>query len=51
MSHIFYKGFYEFSRLRRELDFNVTAILEGTHRAMRIAQSREVELLERNLIF
>ena len=51
MSSIFYKGFHEFICLRQELDSNTTAILEGTHRAMRIAQSREIELLERNLSF
>lgn len=51
MSSIFYVGFNEFTRLRQELGSNPKAILEGTHRAMRIAQSREADLLERNLSF
>ncbi|MBW5803064.1 protein TolQ [Coxiella endosymbiont of Ornithodoros amblus] len=51
MSSIFYAGFTEFTRLRQGLGSNPKAILEGTYRAMRITQSREADLLERNLSF
>ncbi|MBT8506610.1 protein TolQ [Coxiella-like endosymbiont of Rhipicephalus sanguineus] len=48
---IFFAGLNEFSRLRQESHPNPEAVLEGTQRAMRIAQRREVDFLERNLNF
>ena len=51
MSIIFYSGFNEFTRLQYELSTNPKAILDGTHRAMRITKNRKVDVLERNLSF
>ena len=48
---IFFAGFNEFSHLQQESHSNPEAILEGTQRAMLIAQRREVNFLERNLNF
>ncbi|MFT5759349.1 MAG: biopolymer transport protein TolQ [Alteromonadaceae bacterium] len=48
---LFVAGFKEFARLRKS---NITAsseIVDGTHRAMRVALSREVDSLEANLPF
>lgn len=45
---IFHAGFKEFLRLR-QLNFSPAAILEGSERAMRIADSKEVDHLEQNL--
>ena len=51
LSSIFYAGFNEFTRLHQELKTHPHAVLEGTQRAMRIAQTRETDFLERNLNF
>lgn len=48
---IFFSGFNEFSHLRQESHLNTKSILEGTQRAMRIVERREVDFLERNLNF
>lgn len=48
---IFFAGFNAFFRLKQESNPTKEAILEVTQRAMRIAQRREVDFLERNLNF
>ncbi len=50
MEHIFEAGFAEFARLRKQSDAPVQ-IVEGARRAMRVAQIREVDRLEENLVF
>ncbi|MCG8325229.1 MAG: protein TolQ [Thiotrichales bacterium] len=51
MEKIFEAGFKEFARLRKQENIDPKAILEGSQRAMRIALSREIEILETNLSF
>lgn len=51
MAGIFYAGFREFVRLRRQGGITPGAIIEGVQRGMRIAQSREVDKLELHLNF
>ncbi|WP_455203585.1 protein TolQ [Kaarinaea lacus] len=51
MSLIFESGFKEFVRLRKNERADPTAVLEGAHRAMRIALSRETDRLETSLPF
>lgn len=47
---IFENGFREFARARKaELDNN--AVVRSAHRAMKVAMSREIEMLEHNLPF
>lgn len=46
---IFYAGFREFARLRNHHETDQSAILNGAQRAMRIAHSRQVDHLEKNL--
>jgi len=48
---IFRAGFTEFTRLHQQSNTKPEAVMEGTQRAMRIAQVRESENLERNLSF
>ncbi len=48
---IFRAGYKEFSRLRQQEKIDVDAIMEGTHRAMRVALAREQEQLDENLPF
>jgi hypothetical protein len=48
MQSIFESGFGEFSRLR-QLASPADQLLEGARRAMRVAQLRELDRLERNL--
>ncbi len=50
MERIFSAGYSEFGRLRRQTN-SADIIMEGAHRAMRIAVSREQENVERNLTF
>lgn len=51
MSTIFYAGFNEYTRLRQQSSTSPEAVMEGTQRAMRIAQTREAESLEQHLAF
>jgi biopolymer transport protein TolQ len=51
MERIFHSGFKEFARLRNQAGIEVNAILDGSERAMRIALSREIDLLEVHLSF
>jgi len=48
---LFVAGFKEFARLRKSNIGSSTEIIEGTHRAMRVALSREVDQLEIHLPF
>jgi biopolymer transport protein TolQ len=49
MSAIFVSGFREFSRLRHQVGISGAHLLEGSRRAMRVAQLRETDRLEQNL--
>jgi biopolymer transport protein TolQ len=48
---LFVAGFKEFARLRKSNINTPQAVVDGTHRAMRVALSREVDYLETNLPF
>ena len=48
---LFIAGFKEFARLRKSNIDNPQIIIDGTHRAMRVALSREVDSLETHLPF
>ena len=48
---LFVSGFKEFARLRKSNINSPQAIVDGTHRAMRVALSREVDQLELHLPF
>lgn len=48
---IFRAGFKEFSRLRQQSAADPEAVMVGVQRAMRVAQSKEEEALERHLPF
>jgi len=51
VEQIFRAGFKECSRLRQQPGVDPEAVMEGVARAMRVAISREEELLEQNLPF
>ncbi len=51
MERIFHSGFKEFARLRAQSGIEASAILDGSERAMRIALSREIDMLEAHLSF
>lgn len=51
MESIFESGFKEFARLRKQSNARPMAVVEGAHRAMRVALARELEDLETNLSF
>ncbi len=51
MERIFHSGFKEFARLRGQSGIAAAAVLDGSERAMRIALSREIDLLELHLSF
>lgn len=48
---LFVAGFKEFARLRKSNINSPQVIVDGTHRAMRVAMSREVDSLETHLPF
>ena len=48
---LFVAGFKEFARLRKSNINSPQAVVDGTHRAMRVALSREVDALETHLPF
>jgi len=48
---LFVAGFKEFARLRKSHIDNPQTVIDGTHRAMRVALSREVDSLEIHLPF
>jgi len=49
MASVFVSGFREFSRLRQQVGIGGAQLLEGTRRAMKVAQLRETDRLEQNL--
>jgi biopolymer transport protein TolQ len=49
MVGVFVAGFREFSRLRKQAGIAGAQLLEGSRRAMRVAQLRETDRLEQNL--
>jgi biopolymer transport protein TolQ len=49
MAGVFVAGFREFSRLRKQASIPSGQLLEGSRRAMRVAQLRETDRLEQNL--
>jgi biopolymer transport protein TolQ len=49
MASVFVSGFREFSRLRQQVGLGGAQLLEGTRRAMKVAQLRETDRLEQNL--
>ncbi len=51
LESLFQAGYREFMRLRQQSGVSPEAVMDGTHRSMRVAHSREVEKLERNLSF
>ncbi len=51
IERLFVAGFKEFARLRKSNITNPQIIVDGTHRAMRVALSREVDSLETHLPF
>jgi biopolymer transport protein TolQ len=51
METIFESGFREFARQRQRKTHDMRVVMEGTERAMRVAGTREIGLLERNLEF
>ena len=51
LSSIFRSGFKEFSRARKQQDFEPDAVMRNVQRAMRVAMSREEERLEAHLAF
>lgn len=51
LESLFLAGYKEFMRLRQQKGVSPEAVMDGTHRSMRVAHSREVEKLERNLSF
>lgn len=51
MENIFRAGFKEFSRLSQQSGVDTDAVMEGSHRAMRVAAAREEEKLDHHLPF
>jgi biopolymer transport protein TolQ len=51
MEKIFEAGFREFLKLKRQGRIELSAVTEGTRRAMRAAYQRELDMLEANLAF
>jgi biopolymer transport protein TolQ len=49
LESLFVSGFKEYARLAKNNHVSPGSILDGTHRAMRVTLSREVEKLESNL--
>ena len=51
METVFESGFREFARQRQRRTHEMRVVIEGTERAMRVAGTREIGRLERNLEF
>jgi biopolymer transport protein TolQ len=49
MADVFVSGFREFSRLKTQLGLAGTQLLDGSRRAMKVAQMKETDRLEQNL--
>ena len=48
---VFKAGFQEFTRLRQDVKSDPDAVMEGVHRAMRVARAKEEERLDAHLPF
>ena len=51
MENIFESGFREFARQRQRKAHDMRVVMESSERAMRVASTREIGMLERNLEF
>lgn len=51
LEHIFYAGFSEYFRLKKQATAKADDIIKGSQRAMKIALAREIALLEQHLSF
>jgi biopolymer transport protein TolQ len=51
MELLFVAGYREFARLRKQEGTSAEAVMDGTHRAMRVAYSREIDKIEVHLSF
>lgn len=51
MEKIFEAGFREFTKLKRQTGMDISALMDGSRRAMRAAYQREMDQLERKLSF
>ena len=51
IENVFLSGYKEFARLRQQSGTSPEAVMDGSERSMRVAVSREVEVLEENLPF
>jgi biopolymer transport protein TolQ len=51
LESLFVSGFKEFARQKKSVNQSTGLVIEGTHRSMRVALSREVEKLESSLSF
>ena len=51
MELLFLAGYREFARLRKQVATSPQAVMDGTHRAMRVAYSREIDKIEVHLSF
>ncbi len=51
MELLFLAGYREFARLRKQSGTSAQAVMDGTHRAMRVAYSREIDKAEVHLSF
>ena len=51
LESMFVAGYKEFARLRQQTGTSPEAVMDGCQRAMRVAQSREMEYIEQNLAF
>jgi len=51
MELLFVSGYREFARLRKQEGTPAEAVMDGTHRAMRVAYSREIDKIEVHLSF
>ena len=51
MELLFLAGYREFARLRKQVGTSPQAVMDGTHRAMRVAYSREIDKVEVHLSF
>ncbi len=51
LENIFHAGFREYMRLHKNPGINTDTLMEGVSRAMRIANAREMDQLERHLSF
>lgn len=51
LENIFHAGFREYTRLHKSPGINADTLMEGVGRAMRIANAREMDQLERHLSF